>query len=301
MLLSIITPSLNRRDMIVQAIESVIHQDYPHFEHIIIDGGSTDGTLDMLSRYPHLKLVSEPDLGLYDAINKGISLSQGEVIGHLNSDDAYIHNIFNSVMDIFINDTHIESVCGGIEVVDGIPDGKVILKINHKKNKILREGDVIRGLPLTNARFFRRSVYARIGLYDLRFPIAADRDFLMRALLAGIERQTLPEVIYRYRSHNGSLTYSTESVARDTYLRDYVTLSRTRLEETLPNDPGYAVYKRWHAWIIGYMMFDQIRRRQISAGIQFAADGCVKDALWPIRFAGQVWRHLYERRERHGK
>ena len=82
-------PCLNRVNLIREAIESVLAQDYPNFEHIVIDGGSTDGTLDVLREYRHLKLISEPDNGLYDAVNKGIRLAQGELIGWLNSDDVY--------------------------------------------------------------------------------------------------------------------------------------------------------------------------------------------------------------------
>ena len=74
--ISIITPSFNRCGMITQAIESVLAQNYPHFEHIIVDGGSTDGTLDILSKYSHLKIISEPDKGMYDALNKGLNIAR---------------------------------------------------------------------------------------------------------------------------------------------------------------------------------------------------------------------------------
>ena len=94
-----ITPSLNRAKFIDEAIKSVLNQDYPHVEHIIIDGGSTDGTLDVLALYPNLKVISEPDQGIYDAINKGIRMAKGDIIGILNSDDYYEPNFFSELAD----------------------------------------------------------------------------------------------------------------------------------------------------------------------------------------------------------
>src|SRR6202048_1307367 len=84
---SVITPCLNRVQLIGATIESVIAQDYPNFEHWIIDGGSKDGTLDLLKHYRHLRVVSEVDCGVYDAMNKGIRLATGEIVVLLNSDD----------------------------------------------------------------------------------------------------------------------------------------------------------------------------------------------------------------------
>ena len=83
---SIITPCLNARSFIAEAIESVLAQQIPDVEHIIMDGGSTDGTLEILKKYPHLVVVSGPDHGMYDAINQGIGISNGEWIGLLNAD-----------------------------------------------------------------------------------------------------------------------------------------------------------------------------------------------------------------------
>ena len=94
MKISIITASLNRKKFIGAAIESVLAQNYPNFEHWIIDGGSSDGTLAFLKQYPHLKVLSEPDRGVYDAWNKGIARASGEVVGFLNTDDQYTPGTF---------------------------------------------------------------------------------------------------------------------------------------------------------------------------------------------------------------
>ena len=93
-IITIITPSLNRAKFIEEAIKSVLNQDYPPVEHIIMDGGSTDGTLDILNSYSHLTVISQPDHGMYDAINKGIRMAKGNIIGIRNSDDYYEPNFF---------------------------------------------------------------------------------------------------------------------------------------------------------------------------------------------------------------
>ncbi len=93
--ISIVTPSFNSAQFIRDAIESVLKQNYPNFEHIIIDGGSTDGTIEILKKYPHLKWISEPDKGQSDALNKGFKLSSGDWILWLNSDDRLADNSIN--------------------------------------------------------------------------------------------------------------------------------------------------------------------------------------------------------------
>ena len=88
-LVSVVTPSFNQAAFIEETIQSVLKQDYPHIEHIVVDGGSTDGTVDILQRYPHLRWISEPDCGQSDALNKGFAMARGEILGWLNSDDTY--------------------------------------------------------------------------------------------------------------------------------------------------------------------------------------------------------------------
>ena len=98
---SIITPCLNAKDHIEVAIKSVLGQSYPYFEHIIADGGSTDGTIDILKRYPHLTWVSEPDSGQSNAMNKGFQMATGDIIAYLNADDYFLPDAFSSVLDLF--------------------------------------------------------------------------------------------------------------------------------------------------------------------------------------------------------
>jgi len=95
--ISIVTPSLNQGRYIEQTIQSVLLQNYPNFEHIVIDGGSTDGTVEILKKYPHLKWISEKDSGQSEALNKGLKMATGDIIAWINSDDWYAEGAFNNV------------------------------------------------------------------------------------------------------------------------------------------------------------------------------------------------------------
>ena len=215
-LISIVTPCLNGRLFIEEAIQSVLDQDYSHVEHIIVDGGSTDGTLEIIKKYPHLRVVSESDRGLYDALNKGVRLSRGEIIGHLNCDDLYEKRVFGKVSKTFMETLSINAVCGGVDVFEHGQGGekRVIAQYIHPKDLELSFENVTTGPGVTNARFFRKRVYENIGLYATRFRIAADREFLIRAALAGIKSIGMPTVLYHYRAHSGSLTFSRGSSHR---------------------------------------------------------------------------------------
>src|ERR1700761_5899979 len=105
MKISIITPCLNAETSIVRAIESVRDQNYKNWEHIIVDGGSTDGTLAILAKYPHLKVRSGPDAGQADAMNKGIEMASGDIISFLNADDYYFPEAFLKVAEAFDDQT----------------------------------------------------------------------------------------------------------------------------------------------------------------------------------------------------
>jgi glycosyltransferase involved in cell wall biosynthesis len=205
---SVITPCLNRVQLIGATIESVIAQDYSDFEHWIIDGGSTDGTLDLLKHYRHLRLVSEADRGVYDAMNKGIRLATGEVVILLNSDDLLVRGAFSLVAEIFRNAVGTMIVSAGCQIFRCTSNGSEIEmhRYDDPRRNALSLRNVTIGTPNINARFFRRKVFEQIGDFDLAYPIAADRDFLIRVALRQLPDAPIAKVLYRYRWHTGSLT-----------------------------------------------------------------------------------------------
>jgi glycosyltransferase involved in cell wall biosynthesis len=293
-MISVLTPCLNRAQLIEGAIQSVLRQDYPNVEHIVIDGASTDGTLEVLGRYPHLQVVSEPDRGYVEAINKAIRLAQGDIIGHLNSDDAYEDNVFSSVARRFLDDPELDTLCGGAVVFEEAPEGKRALVVSYlgQREKDLSFQNVTLGAPIINARFFRRQVYDRLGLYDTRYPIASDREFLIRAAIAGVKHAEIEPLVYHYRRHRGSLSINRDGSHLGRLLEEHIELS----ERYLQNGGGPKEFRRlcrtWHTRETCRMVLLSCRTMRLGDAFRYAVRGVRHDAMWPWRVAPIVFSRM---------
>lgn len=202
--ISIITVVLNNREQIKNAIESVIEQSYKDIEYIVIDGGSTDGTLDVIQKYrQEISLViSEKDKGIYDAMNKGISLAKGSLVGIVNSDDWLDENVLSVVGDI--HQLNPESIIYGLlrEYKDGIP-----WRTHTSSYKFLHH----RMIPHQTC-FVPRSIYDKNGIYDIRYKFLADYDFLLRCYNADTHFIQIDKVISNART--GGATHSNRDEAK---------------------------------------------------------------------------------------
>lgn len=184
MKISLITVAYNSAATIRTTLESVEAQGYPELEYIVVDGGSTDETLEVVGQYPELvtELVSEPDRGIYDAMNKGVLRASGDVVGILNSDDFYLHpDVLREVASAFSADPFLDAVLGD---VDFVTDEDIVRPVRTYRAAGFRPWMFRFGLmPPHPAVFVRKSAYERVGLYKLGYKIAADFDFLVRLLL----------------------------------------------------------------------------------------------------------------------
>jgi glycosyltransferase involved in cell wall biosynthesis len=205
---SIITPCFNAEKYIEEAIESVLNQHEVMVEHIIVDGGSNDGTLEIIKKYSHLRVISEPDNGMYDAINKGLEMAQGEYIGLLNSDDLYPAGSLKQAFDAFVKNPGVQAVNGGFEVFEGDAEQRQIVRISPAIGADEFWFRIVQGSTAPNTWFLHRSIFERFGKYDDRYRVASDREFIMRLALAGIRPLSLPGVNYHFRQHAGSATFS---------------------------------------------------------------------------------------------
>ena len=200
MKVSIITAVFNAKDTIAQTIECILNQSYKNIEHIIIDGGSTDGTLEIIAKYRSTlaKAVSEPDRGIYDALNKGIGLASGDVIGLLHGDDFYAHDeVLEMVADVFERED-VNSCYGDLDYVDKNDTNRVI---RHWKSSEHRNGKFKYGwMPPHPTFFVKREIYEKYGLFNTAFRIAADYEIMLRFLEKyRISTYYIPEVLIKMR------------------------------------------------------------------------------------------------------
>lgn len=197
---SIITVCLNRADTIACALESVQRQTYPRIEHIVIDGGSTDGTLSVLDRFrPGIAvLVSEPDQGIYDAMNKGLRLSSGEIIATLNADDMYADAESVAAMVARLLETGADLAYADLVVVERERSDRVIRYYRANRFRPARLADG--WMPPHPTVFIRRHCLERFGHYRTDYRIAADYELLVRLLLRHrVSHTYLERIIVRMR------------------------------------------------------------------------------------------------------
>lgn len=180
--ISVVTVCWNSEATIEDTLRSVAGQTYPSVEHIVVDGSSSDGTMKIVERFPHVaKAVSEPDRGIYDAMNKGIRMSTGEIIGTINADDFYAApDVLARVAAVFEDPTI--DVCYGDLCYVGYRDPTRIIR--YWRSSEFKPDLYMHGWCPPHPTFFvRRSVYDRLGTYDLSYKIAADVEFTMRYLV----------------------------------------------------------------------------------------------------------------------
>ncbi len=212
MKISIITATYNSEATIRDTLESVNAQTYPHIEHIIVDGNSKDNTLDLVKKYGKRVslIISEPDKGIYDAMNKGIRAATGDVIGILNSDDFYATNsIIEKIVDT-IKRTECDSLFGNLDFVAAKNPTKII---RHWKSSPFIQGSFIKGWHPPHPTFFvRRVIYEKYGGFDIAFEVSADFELMLRFLEKHkISTHFLDETIVKMR-YGGESTGSIKKI-----------------------------------------------------------------------------------------
>ena len=202
MKVSVVTPCLNRAGVIEACIRSVLDQAHHDVEHVIVDGGSTDGTLDVIKRYDRriAHWSSEPDRGLYDAINRGIAAATGEAVGVLNADDVYADGRSVETVARALEETGAESCYGDLVYVHANDPGRVVrywVSGRYRRGRFRSRG----WMPPHPAFFVRREVHARFGVYNTALGISSDYELMLRLLEKhGISTHYVPRVLVRMRS-----------------------------------------------------------------------------------------------------
>ena len=210
MKISIVTVCRNSEAFIADALASVDRQTWPDIEHVIVDGASTDGTLAIVRAHadPRRRVVSEPDAGIYDAMNKGLARATGDVVGFLNADDFLADDgVVARIASAFGDDPDLLATYGDLDYISADADKRTIRRWTSRafSASLLRRG----WMPPHPTFYVRRPLLERVGAFDTRYRIAADYDFMVRCLLTPALRvRYLPALLVRMRiggASNGSL------------------------------------------------------------------------------------------------
>jgi glycosyltransferase involved in cell wall biosynthesis len=226
--ISVVTPTFNGIVTLRETIESVRAQDYKNWEHIVIDGGSTDGTVDLLREYPHLQWVSERDKGHYHAMNKGIEQATGDIVAILNADDCYRARALRMVAASFAENPLWDALFGDIVYVDGHSEEIFRREEARYDYDVLRFGNVCYIIHPT--LFVRKKTYERLGAYRYeKFLNCCDVDFILRLGQQHCQVGHVPEFLVNYRFHEHGQS-ADRRVAENT-MREYLAI---RKEHGLP-------------------------------------------------------------------
>lgn len=204
MKVSVITATFNSAATLTDTLSSVRDQTYPLVEHLIIDGGSKDNTMEIVAGFPHIKQIcSEKDRGIYDAMNKGVKRATGDIVGILNSDDFYAsENVLREVVDTF-EQSGCDAVYGDLQYVCKDDVSKVV---RYWRSGPYQQGAFKWGwMPPHPSFFVRHTLYDRCGLFNLDMKTAADYELMLRMIhKEGASLQYLPNVLVKMRTGGAS-------------------------------------------------------------------------------------------------
>jgi glycosyltransferase involved in cell wall biosynthesis len=240
--ISVITPSLNQGDFIEDAILSVARQEYPNFEHIIVDGGSTDQTSRIAERYRHVRWISEPDEGQSDAINKGFRMAAGDLVAWLNGDDYYLPGTLQAVAEFAEKNPAADIIYGNSMHVDR--KGNLLrVKMEHEFDYrvLLYYGCYID----SNAVFIRNRVVQQQLLLDKTYTVSMDYEYFVRLAAKGIIYRHVDRMLAAFRWHD--LNNNTLQINTKKRRKERLNIQRTWSGLQLP-DRGYdTLAKIFHA------------------------------------------------------
>ena len=250
---SIITVVYNGIAHLEQTMESVLNQTYPNIEYIIIDGGSTDGTIELLEKYDEkiFYWVSEKDSGIYDAMNKGIEKATGEIIGMINADDWYETNAVELVIKAF-EKQDVDVVHGSMEIVS--EDGRSFTKkVDHDLSKLKK------GMLLNHPTVFaKKKLYERYGLFNTSYKIVADWEMMFRWWLKDTQFTGIEERIANFRMGGVSSLHLKKSLLEKHKVR--------KEHGVVGRYDGYYLYDRLKSVLPGSMLLKISLLRQSRVG-----------------------------------
>jgi len=289
--LTIITATLNAEQHILEALES---SDGTH-EHLVVDGGSQDATQALLSGKRRVRWIAAPGAGIYEAWNIGIRKAAGDVVLFLNADDRLECRDLTPAIDCFARDERLRILGGGVRYFShAAMAGPSSRTVSEESASVLALDDVLFGVPAINAHLFRRCLFEEIGLFDTRFALAADREWLLRCVLAGVPQAAVDGPLYGYRVHEGSRTLSPAKPNALAIGREHMAIATEHLRRAPPEHsvPLRRFFR--HAGVTAAAA--AARSGDVFALLGVCASQVRHDPLWPARVPLIVGEKLRRRR-----
>jgi glycosyltransferase involved in cell wall biosynthesis len=299
---SIVMPALNAARTIAEAIASVA-ETRADWEMIVVDGGSTDETAALVARCDRARLISAPGTTIYQALNVALAEARAPHIAWLNADDLLLPGALDRVGAAFAADREAEIVRGRARFMfsDGAAWRDHAGEIERRVAGPLRLDLVTRGPLAINAMFFRRSLIERVGRFDETLRLAADREWMLRAWLAGVRVREIADPVYRYRIHAGSSTLDPGRRNDGTVRGEHAAILRRYLPDALGrrrDDPVRLELRRWNAVECALRLNGLVRARRLRAAADLIGTETRIDPAWPLvaaviagrRTAARLWR-----------
>ena len=295
---SVIIPVLNGERFIGRALDSIYKQSHPSVEILVFDGGSKDKTLDILGRYAEVTIITGPDLGPHDAMNRGIHMATGEIITFLNCDDVFADNIFALVGKTFGDDPSLGIVGGASVIFTQHLNGpkRILAHRTHKRSNGLDIGELTLGAPCFNSRFFRKSLFIKIGNFNLKYQYSADRELLLRATMAHVKSQTLTPLFYFFQSHPGSRTLDQNFKNQKLISEEHRKIAESLIARSSDNNDFSINLRIWLGFENLRQAFWNLKAKNWSQFLKIIANSTRKDigwlvlALYGLILAKYLWR-----------
>jgi len=205
MKISIVTASFNQGSFILDAIESVLAQNYTNVEHIILDNCSSDETPRVLARYSHLKIIREKDRGQSDALNRGFKMATGDIVGWLNADDRYLPGCFDAVLKGFVDMPSCDLLYGDYRFIN-VKGNLIRTRRELSFDMFMLKYLHILYIPTTTS-FFKRKIFDEQNFLDINYHYAMDYEFFLRLASKGYKFGHLPKLMADFRWHEQSKSF----------------------------------------------------------------------------------------------
>jgi len=256
-----------------------------------MDACSTDKTLEVAKRYPHLVVRSEPDKGIYDGMNKGARLARGEWLLFLQGDDWLPAGTIEAYRKAITENQSMEIICGDCEAVKQSQDGwTTVWSVRNQDAKKLTEQYIALGEPMINARLIKRSAFEKLGGFSLDYSLASDRDFLLRAAEAGVRQVEIEVTTYRYRWHEGSSTMTEGNQLTGKLSQENLQIAKAHLK--VANATNKSVFLKWHDRLMVQAGMNALENFRAGLLLESIKSGVSQNPLWIFYFLAEIIHSL---------